>query len=102
MAVAEDVEQDLTSCGLEGVVQLATFHPAYQFADRGPDDVENSTNRSPWPLFHLLRERDVTSALQSQPGVPDATADRICRRNEETMRRLGEGQAHLAGGSPPK
>ena len=42
-----------------GIIQLATFHPQYQFSDAEEDDVENWTNRSPYPMFHLLRENEI-------------------------------------------
>lgn len=48
---------------LEGVYQLASFHPAYQFAGTPLDDAANSTNRSPWPIIHLLRESSVEAAV---------------------------------------
>ena len=70
--------------GLEGVVQLASFHPDYQFAGTAPDAVENYTNRSPYPMLHLLREESITRVADD----PDALAD-IPRANIETLRRLG-------------
>ncbi len=81
LGVAEALidEQDLG-----GVVQIASFHPNYQFADTEPDAVENWTNRSPYPMLHLLRE-DSISAVAADP---DALLD-IPRRNVETLRRLG-------------
>jgi hypothetical protein len=69
---------------LEGVLQVASFHPHYQFAGSDPDDVENFTNRSPWPTLHLLREDSVSRAVEAFPD-PDAIVD----RNVETLRRLG-------------
>lgn len=72
--------------GLIGEVQIASFHPAYRFADTHPDDIENCTNRSPYPTLHLLREASVERAVA---GVPDPAA--IYRRNIDTMRRLGHG-----------
>jgi hypothetical protein len=71
--------------GLEGVVQLAGFHPGYQFAGTASDAVENYTNRSPYPMLHLLREDSISRAADD----PDALAD-IPRANIETMRRLGQ------------
>ncbi|MES3008611.1 MAG: DUF1415 domain-containing protein [Pseudomonadota bacterium] len=59
---------------LEGVYQLASFHPDYQFADSDPDDEANYTNRSPFPVIHILREESVESAVASHPnaeGIPD-------------------------------
>lgn len=70
--------------GLEGVMQVASFHPEYQFEDAGPHDIENYTNRSPYPMLHLLRESSVERAVTSHP---DTTA--IYRKNIETLRRLG-------------
>lgn len=70
--------------GLEGRIQVASFHPDYRFADSGPDDIENYTNRSPYPILHLLREESVERAVEA---FPDAA--RIFEKNMETMRRLG-------------
>lgn len=70
--------------GLTGVVQTASFHPDYQFAGTAADDVTNYTNRSPYPMLHLLREESVERAVDGYPDV-----DRIPERNIETMRRLG-------------
>jgi hypothetical protein len=72
--------------GLEGVLQVASFHPGYQFAGTAPDDAGNFTNRSPYPTLHLLREASVTRAVATYPD-PDAIID----RNIDTMQRLGAG-----------
>ena len=69
---------------LDGVLQVASFHPHYQFADSAPDDVENFTNRAPYPILHLLREDSVARAVAAFPD-PDA----IVERNIETLRKLG-------------
>ena len=69
---------------LEGIVQIASFHPDYCFADSAADDIANATNRSPYPTLHLLREASVERAVDS---VPDT--DQIFERNIETLRRLG-------------
>jgi hypothetical protein len=79
--VADGEIEDL---GLEGVLQVASFHPGYVFAGSDPDAVENATNRSPVPLLHLLREESIDRAVQAYPD-PDA----IVSRNLETLRRLG-------------
>jgi hypothetical protein len=63
---------------LEGVVQIASFHPEYQFAGTQPHDVENYTNRAPFPILHLLREARDSEELLAIP-----------RRNVATLRRLG-------------
>ena len=69
---------------LEGVLQVASFHPQYQFAGTEPDDAENLTNRAPYPALHLLREDSVARAVDAYPE-PDA----IIERNVATMRQLG-------------
>jgi hypothetical protein len=78
---AESLVGDL---GLRGVMQIASFHPEYQFAGTRPDDVENFTNRSPYPMLHLLRE-DSISAVAADP---EALLE-IPRRNGATLRSLG-------------
>jgi hypothetical protein len=69
---------------LEGELQVASFHPDYCFADSAPDDIENYTNRSPYPILHLLRESSIERAVDAI-----ADPDEIYRRNIETLRRLG-------------
>lgn len=69
---------------LTGVLQIASFHPDYQFSDSEPDAIENFTNRAPYPILHLLREASIERAVEA---FPDAAT--IYERNEETMRRLG-------------
>jgi hypothetical protein len=76
---------------LEGVVQVANFHPRFVFAGTEEDDVTNCTNRAPWPTLHLLREESMDRAVAA---FPDAAA--IYETNMETLRRLGpEGWAAL-------
>jgi hypothetical protein len=70
--------------GLTGEIQIASFHPRYQFAGSGSDDIENYTNRSPYPMLHLLREESVERA-----ALATADVDAIPARNVETLRRLG-------------
>ncbi|GAB3369293.1 DUF1415 domain-containing protein [Lysobacter rhizosphaerae] len=70
--------------GLEGDIQIASFHPDYQFAGTARDDVGNCTNRSPYPTLHLLREASVERAVAAFPD-PDA----IVTRNIATLERLG-------------
>jgi hypothetical protein len=77
-------EDRIAELGLEGVIQIAGFHPHYQFAGTRPDDVENFTNRSPFPMLHLLREDSITAVNDD----PEKLAD-IPKRNIETLRRLG-------------
>ena len=69
---------------LDGVLQVASFHPAYQFADTAPDAVGNCTNRSPYPTLHLLREESIDRAVEAMPDT-----DAIYQRNIETLHALG-------------
>jgi hypothetical protein len=69
---------------LTGEIQVASFHPEYQFAGSEPDDIENYSNRSPYPLLHLLREASVEMAAASHPEV-----DLIPEKNMATLSRLG-------------
>jgi uncharacterized protein len=77
-------EQRIDDLGFTGVIQLASFHPHYQFADTDPDAVENYTNRSPYPMLHLLREESI-DAIGDDPDELLA----IPERNIETLRALG-------------
>jgi hypothetical protein len=77
-------EQLLADAGLEGVIQIATFHPDYLFEGLAPDDLANHTNRAPWPTLHLLREHDVSEAVQRHPD-PGA----IPERNMRHLRAMG-------------
>jgi hypothetical protein len=69
---------------LAGVLQIASFHPEYRFAGTAADDVTNYTNRSPYPMLHLLREASVAKAVAAFPD-----ASKIYERNMETLRRVG-------------
>lgn len=91
-------EAAVAGLGLEGEIQVASFHPQYQFADTEPDDAENYTNRSPYPILHLLREASVERAVASFPDAAE-----IFEKNIETMRRLGpEGWRRLGVGAGKK
>jgi hypothetical protein len=93
LAIADDAVERL---GLTGVLQIASFHPAYQFAGTKPQDITNYTNRSPYPMLHILREESVEKAVAAHPDT-----DEISANNLETMRRLGvDGWAAL-GLAPP-
>lgn len=70
--------------GLEGEIQVASFHPRYQFDGTRSDDIENCSNRSPYPMLHLLREASIARAVANCPDP-----GRIFERNIETLRRLG-------------
>ncbi len=82
---SDEAEALVETLGLTGVFQLASFHPRYQFAGSGPDDIENYTNRSPYPMLHLLRETSVERAVEAAGDEVAAIGD----RNMETLRRLG-------------
>lgn len=67
-------QQFLKISNLEGVFQIASFHPDYCFADTSVDDSGNYTNRAPWPILHLLREDSMTRAVSAHPdpdGIPE-------------------------------
>jgi hypothetical protein len=80
----DDADALVEQLGLDGELQVASFHPQYQFAGSAPDDIANATNRSPWPTLHLLREDSVARAVAAFPD-PDA----IVQRNVETLEKLG-------------
>lgn len=81
----------VAAAGLRGVIQIASFHPGYRFAGTAADDVGNCTNRSPFPMLHLLREDSVARAVAAFPD-----ADAIVQRNLATLAALGhEGWARL-------
>jgi uncharacterized protein len=86
----------LTELNLDGILQVASFHPRYQFAGTQPDDLGNYSNRSPYPCLHLLREASVDKAVEAFPE-----ADKIYLQNIETLERLGrEGWAALEVDAP--
>jgi hypothetical protein len=70
---------------LESIYQIASFHPEYQFAGTEQADVENYTNRSPYPMLHLIREESLERAIASYPDV-----DSIPEQNKKLMKSLGE------------
>jgi hypothetical protein len=79
-----DAEAAVRALGLEGVIQVASFHPQYQFAGTAADDVTNATNRSPYPTLHLLREASIVRAVAVYPD-----AGTIFEANMRTLRTLG-------------
>jgi uncharacterized protein len=78
------VDALLEDGGYEGEFQVASLHPAYQFAGTQPDDAENYTNRSPYPILHLLREAELARAIAGY-----ARPDQIPERNIRTMEKIG-------------
>lgn len=81
LEVAEGV---LDEHGLEGVIQLASFHPQFQFDGSEPDDIGNYSNRAPFAILHLLREESVERAVAAYPE-----AEAIFEKNVATLERLG-------------
>ncbi|CAN7259064.1 DUF1415 domain-containing protein [Variovorax paradoxus] len=77
-------ERRLARAGFDGVFQLASFHPRFQFAGTDADDLGNATNRAPYPTLHLLREDSVSRAVEAFPE-----AEAIFERNIETLEALG-------------
>jgi hypothetical protein len=92
----KEADAAIRNLGQEGSLQIASFHPAYEFAGSAPDDIANCTNRSPYPTLHLLREASIDRAVAA---FPDAAT--IYERNIETLRHLGhEGWHRLCTPDP--
>ena len=92
----DQADATVASLGLTGELQIASFHPAYQFAGSAPDDIENYSNRSPYPMLHVLREVSVQQAAATFPQVHE-----IGDRNMATLRELGDaGWRELLGRDP--
>jgi hypothetical protein len=93
-----ECEQVLVDLELEGVLQIADFHPHYQFAGTDADDISNYTNRAPYPTLHLLREASIDKAVASFPDAAD-----IFERNMALLNELGhEGWAALGVRGQPR
>lgn len=78
------VDELLLDEGFEGEFQVASFHPDYQFADTTPEAAENYTNRSPWPMLHLLREASLEAMIARHANV-----EAIPQRNIQHLQTLG-------------
>ena len=92
-----EAEAVLKALDLEGVIQIASFHPDYQFAGTRADDITNFTNRSPYPTLHLIREASIDRAVEAFPD-PEA----IFETNMKTLENLGlEGWTALNVGPTP-
>ena len=83
-AFLDIAEEALTQLELDGVLQVASFHPDYQFDGTEPDDISNYTNRSPYPTLHLIREESIDRAVEAYPE-----AETIYERNIEVLQRMG-------------
>jgi len=79
----------LAQMGLNGVYQIASFHPDYQFSGTEPEDVENYTNRSPYPMLHMIREESLDRGIANYPDL-----DQIPERNIELLNSLGRDKMH--------
>ncbi|APW43943.1 DUF1415 domain-containing protein [Rhodoferax saidenbachensis] len=79
-----DADRVLLSQGLEGVLQIASFHPQFQFGGTAEDDITNYTNRAPYPTLHLLREDSIDRAVEAFPH-----AEQIFEKNMQTLEALG-------------
>jgi hypothetical protein len=80
----DEADALLRELALEGVLQIASFHPDYRFAGTAADDIGNATNRSPYPTLHLLREASIDRAVAAFPE-----AEAIYEANQRTLRTLG-------------
>jgi hypothetical protein len=97
-------EKLLLQMGLEGIYQIASFHPHYQFGNTDPDAAENYTNRSPYPMLHIIREESIARAIADSPNLDQVPARNIALMNQLGKDRLralmqacitGDGQANL-------
>ena len=89
LAFLDGAQQLLEEMDLLGVLQLASFHPDYQFAGEPEDAASHYTNRAPFPMIHLLREDMVTRALETFPNP-----EKIPERNIQTLEGLGRERIH--------
>ncbi|MFZ4552569.1 MAG: DUF1415 domain-containing protein [Aquabacterium sp.] len=78
------VDAAVEELDLGGLIQVASFHPDYQFADAKSDDIENYSNRSPYPTLHLIREASLDRAVEAFPDAAD-----IYETNKATLRKMG-------------
>jgi len=79
-----DCDEVLMDLELDGILQVADFHPRYQFGGTAEGDIENFTNRTPYPTLHLLREASIDKAVEAYPD-----ASLIFERNIEVLNKLG-------------
>lgn len=79
------LEEIMDESGLTDFVQIASFHPEYYFGGTQPEDAENYTNRSPYPMLHLIRQEEMTKAIESFPG----DTEEIPMRNISRMEKIG-------------
>lgn len=80
----QDADDVLYTVGLDGTLQIASFHPRFQFAGTTEDDITNFTNRAPFPVLHLIREASIARAVEAFPD-----AEMIYEKNMRTLEDLG-------------
>ena len=91
----DEADRLVEAMDLEGVIQIAHFHPDFQFAGTEPDDPGNATNRAPYPTLHLLREASIDRAVEAFPQ-----AETIYEANIATLTRLGPAGWQALGVGP--
>lgn len=87
-------DQRVAQLKLKGVFQIANFHPDYQFGGTEPDDAENYSNKSPYPVLHLLREASLDQAIENYPdaeSIPERNIEQLEQMGSDQLRRLLEG-----------
>lgn len=87
----DQADQLLYGLGYEGTFQIASFHPDYQFAGTDADDTENLTNRSPYPILHLIREASLERVLQHYPNpesIPENNIERVNSLSDDEKQKL--------------
>ncbi|GAM73926.1 hypothetical protein JCM19241_5122 [Vibrio ishigakensis] len=85
------VEALIKQQGYEGIYQVATFHPDYCFNGCEPEDVENLTNRSPYPVIHLIREESISKVLKHFPdpdSIPDTNIETVSKLTQDELQKL--------------
>lgn len=92
------VDALLDALDLIGIFQVASFHPNYRFADTEPNDAENYTNRSPYPILHILREASVERAIHEHPDADSIPTTNINRLNDMGVKKLKELQEKIHKG----
>lgn len=90
LEAVEVAEALLGEAGADGILQLAHFHPDYQFEGTEADDLENFTNRAPYPTLHLLRAAQVSEAVNSHPDPESIPQDNIVRLQKMGRQRIEE------------
>ncbi len=89
--LVDEIEEKIISPLYEGTFQVASFHPEYVFADSNENDPANYTNRSPYPMIHILRESSLDEAIDAYPGTENIPAINIAlakKKGMEEMKRL--------------